>query len=90
MPTSLCTSLEVISRDLSPSGFVNTSSTNAVNSGQGSMASKVFIPSIPGVNIMARDYIKFLIFNGNGLEHSVNIGFSTKLCGPRDRSKMKR
>ena len=32
-PTTLCISLEVRSRNSSPSGFVNTSNTNVVNSG---------------------------------------------------------
>ena len=68
MPTALRTSPKVISRDLSPSVFVNTSSTNAINCRQGSLASQKFVSNVPTVNTMAGSDIKLPIFNGNGLK----------------------
>ena len=59
---------EVISRDLSPSAFINTSSTNIINSRQGSSAIQHFVSTIPIVNTMDEANIKLPIFNGNGLE----------------------
>ena len=59
---------EVRSRDLYPSGFVNTSSTNVVDSGHGSLASQNSIPNVSAVSTMPAIDIKFPIFNGNGLE----------------------
>ena len=47
----------VRSRDLSPSNSVNTSNTNAVNSGKGSPTSQNFVPSILVTNTMAGDDI---------------------------------
>ena len=38
-PTTTCTSLDVISRNSSPSDFVNTSNTNVANNGQGNPTS---------------------------------------------------
>ena len=62
------TSPEVISRDLYPSAFVNTSSTNIVNSGQGSSTSQNFVTTVLAINTMDGSNIKLPIFNGNGLE----------------------
>ena len=64
---------EVRTREPYPSISVNTSSTNAVNRGQGSLTSPHFVPTIHAVNTvpvnpMAGTDIKFPIFNGNGLE----------------------
>ena len=63
---------EVRSRDLSLSISINMTSTNAVNSGQGSPTSPNFLPTIQLVNItsinpMPRTNIKLPILNGNGL-----------------------
>ena len=44
------------------------SSTNVVNSGQGSLTSPHFVPTIPKFNTMVVADIKLPIFNGNGLE----------------------
>ena len=49
------------------------SSTNAVNSGQGSLTSPHFVPTVPAfntvlINPMDGIDIKLPIFNGNGLE----------------------
>ena len=68
-PTPSHTSLELISRNLYPSRVLNTSSTNTVNSGQGSLTTQRFFPSVSGDNIMAGTKIKFPIFIGNGLEY---------------------
>ena len=59
---------KVRSRDLSPSNSVNTSTTNTVNSGQGSQTNPNFVSIVPPANKMARDDIKLPIFNGNELE----------------------
>ena len=67
-PTTLHTSPKVRYRDLSPSEFVYTSSTNAVNSGQICLNSQNFVSTVPTTNTMAGDDIKLPIFNGNGLE----------------------
>ena len=67
-PTTPCRYMEVISRNSSPSGFVNTTNNNRGNNRQGSLGSQTFFPNVPGVNIMARNDIKLPIFNGNGLE----------------------
>ena len=66
--TTMHVSPKVRSRDLSPSEFVNTSSTNAVNSRQRSLSSQNFVPTIPTINTMAGIGIKLPIFNRNGLE----------------------
>ena len=62
------TSSKVRYRDLSTSGFVNTSSTNAVNSGKWSPTSQNHVLTVPAVNTMVGTNIKFPIFNGNGLK----------------------
>ena len=59
---------EVRSPDLSPSNSINISTTNTINSGQGSMTSPNFVSTIPATNTMAGVDIKLLIFNGNGLD----------------------
>ena len=46
LPTSPHTSLEIIYRDLSSSEFVNTSSTNTVNSGKRIPSSQNFVPTV--------------------------------------------
>ena len=53
---------------MSPSDSVNTSTTNTVNSRQGSSTHPNFVPTVPPANIMDGANIKLPIFNGNGLE----------------------
>ena len=59
---------ELICRNSYPSGFVNTSNTNGVNRGQGSLTSHKKIIVVPIVNTIDANDIKLLIFNGNGVD----------------------
>ena len=68
LPTTMHTSPEIRLRDLYLSNSVNTSSTDAINSGQGSLTSQNFISTVPTTNTMVGANIKLAIFNGNGLE----------------------
>ena len=63
--TTLRTSPKVRSIKSSPSSVVNTSSTNTMNSGQGSLNIHIFFPSVSGANIMTGTDIKLSTFNGN-------------------------
>ena len=61
-------SLEVRSRNSSPSEFSNTSYNKCGNSGQGSLASQNFHTILPRTNIMDGNDINLSILNRNGLE----------------------
>ena len=59
--TTMHKSPKLRSKNLSSSGFVNTNSTNIVNSGKGSLTTQNFFPSVSGANIMAGIDIKLPI-----------------------------
>ena len=63
-----CTSLEVIYRQSTASGFVNQSNNNSGNNRQGDPTSQTFNTTVPRTNIMVENDIKLPIFNGNELE----------------------
>ena len=79
IPSTPRTSLEVRSRNSSPSGFVNQGNNNSGNSKQGTPTSQTFNLSVPRTNIMVGNYINLPIFNGYVLEDPVQHWFLCKV-----------